>query len=247
MNQLPIKLEQDTILEALFEIRFQPSSAGVAELLPGYFNQSLDGLVDQVDRLPGADIPKQVLDQDPNLRYKPSHRLRGEDYSVSTGEYVANISNQKPYVGWKTFEEKIGVFLDVLEQFSIIDTIERISLRYSNIIPVLTDVAPLDAIQCNIGLGEFDLRKHPFNLRTEIQDSGCINAVQVAPNAEVKNQLTEEVISGTWLDIDTMYNFDSPETSLDRSLVTHVHNAEKSVFFRILTAEAQERLGAQYE
>lgn len=247
MNVLPVKLKHDTIVEALFEIRFQPSSPGVAELLPGYFNQSLNGLVSHVDRLPGADIPKQILEQDPNLRYRPSHCLRGEHYSVSTGEYVANISNRKPYVGWNAFEDKIGIFLDVLEKFEIIKTIERISLRYNNIIPTLDGVTPLDAIQCGISLGDFDLRNHPFNLRTEIEHSGCMNVVQVAPNAQLKNQLTNEIISGTWLDIDTMYGFDGSEIKLDRSLVKHVHNAEKSVFFSILNPEAQEKLGAQYE
>lgn len=247
-SALPVRLRQDTIIEALCELRFRPTAPGVSDLLPGYFRQSLPHLVNHVERLAVADLPTQVVTQTEQLKYKPSHRLSGETYQVASGQNVANISCNAPYVGWSEFQPKILEMLRSLISFDVIDEVERLSLRYINIIPELNQISALDAIECSMQLGSFDLREHGFQLRTEIESHGCKNIVNVSPNSTAQNLRTKKVVHGTWLDIDSITTIGGDVETLEfESLIEKVHDAEKSVFFNILSKAAQEQLGAEYE
>jgi len=248
MTSIPVRLQRDTIVEALCEVRFAPNDAGASALLPGYFRQSMPDLFETVDRLPVADLPAQVIRQDENLKYQPSHRLIGNRYRLATGEHVVSLAVSAPYPGWGEFKPQISRFLENLLNFDLVNGFERLSLRYTNIVPELDGLDLVDSLQCSFQLGSFDLRNFGFHLRTEIEHAGCNNIVQVAPNSTVKNKRTGESTEGGYLDIDTIRSLESEQLNPDfDQILEQAHKTEKHVFFSILSAEAQRRLGAEYE
>lgn len=248
MSSIPVRLEKDTVVEALCEVRFSPKDSGVSALLPGYFRQRMSDLVPNVERLPTADLPAHLMRQDDNLKYQPSYRLTGPRYRLAIGEHVVSLAAPAPYPGWDEFRSSITRFLVDLLNFDLVQNFERLSLRYTNIVPEFEGLDLVDALQCSFQLGSFDLRDYGFHLRTEIEHGGCNNIVQVAPKSMAKNRRTGESMEGGYLDIDSIYAIDEDilEPKFEQ-IVEQVHDAEKEVFFSILSAEAQRLLGAEYE
>jgi hypothetical protein len=72
MQRLPILLEHEPLIEAVFEVRF--ASGDFSEVLPGALFNALDPKP-QLRRLPQADIPRPLRDQDPQLRFTPTMQL----------------------------------------------------------------------------------------------------------------------------------------------------------------------------
>ena len=58
--ELPKKLKTDAILEAVFEIRFEPDPSLVSEILFGRFADADEWRAFRQVRLPAADIPASI-------------------------------------------------------------------------------------------------------------------------------------------------------------------------------------------
>ncbi len=75
MSDLPLKLKNDPISEAVFEVRF--TSSVLPELVVGGLAAHWKGLTAQ--RFPAAEIPPAIRRADPNLQFQPLMELRSTD------------------------------------------------------------------------------------------------------------------------------------------------------------------------
>ena len=57
MPRIPVKLNKDTIVEALFEIRFNSSKGSIADLLPGLLFGSIANEFPTIEKLPITNLP----------------------------------------------------------------------------------------------------------------------------------------------------------------------------------------------
>ena len=113
MTRLPISLEREPLIDAIFEIRMD-GSIHHADILPGILFQQLDPKP-QIKRLPAAELPHPVRVNDPNLRFVPTQRLKWKEYFIAVGDQNIVISCQLPYPKWNNFKNAI---LEVTEQIS---------------------------------------------------------------------------------------------------------------------------------
>ncbi len=234
------------ILEAVFEIRFRSHEENVKELLLGLLYVDVKTDYSKVETLPNGFIPKEILDQNPELRYQPSSRLRGDRYSISLGEHLFNLSCARPYQGWENFSLQIKKILGFLKGTGLVTKIERASMKYVNLLPSEINPVQLNMLRLTAQLGGYDLNQHKLRLHAEIVSDEFTSIVQVIPQTDVQLRVSNETMNGLLLDIDTFTVntktfWDDYDSFLDR-----LHDVEKKLFYDIVTPESLDKLGLTY-
>ncbi len=246
MDRIPDKLGQDTIIEAVFELRFLSTKDSVADILPGLLYQHVSESFPKIERLGITQLPLSLIQSEASFRYAPHYKLIGDHYSMQVGEHVFSINCPRPYGGWDEFKSKIHELVDILRGTDIIETVERFSVKYVNVIPMQND-ASLDQLKVSLTAGPFDLGKQATLLRTEVIEDGFLNIVQIS--TQVSTTLKDsEVVEGVLLDIDTICqrDFSNFWDEFD-GLLEQAHNVEKKIFFGLLKESTIDNLDPQWE
>lgn len=242
-------LERDPIVEALFEIRFSCKEDRPSGLLPGVLYPSIRDSFPKSQILDVNNLPIQIRDSDPNLRYTTTQRFIGDRSQVNVGPRALTVVSPRPYMGWKAFKPIIIECLAHLQKTDFIDTIERFSLRYINVIAAEgTPKEQFSKIRFNGNLGEFDLTAMTTQTRTEVLHKGLLCSINVSSNTNAAISQTGEQISGILLDIDTIQlNPQSDFWSNPGQYIENVHEAETDIFFGTLTPETLAYYGYKHE
>lgn len=248
MNRpIPKRLRREPLVEAVWEMRLaSDEEIPLGEMLPGIVYQAMRDDYPHLVRLPFAEIPRLIANQDPNLRYAPSVRLEHPEnpFSIQIGQRVVTLSCRRPYAGWSEFSRRIRELAQVLRNAGLVRRPERFSLKYIDLLEL--DPAPsLASLDMSLTLGSHTLEDKPTQLRTEIREEPFIHVVQIATPVEV-TLAGQQPLSGTLVDIDTIHIvsgafWDELEEQLDPA-----HEASKRMFFNLLTANAEQRLDPEY-
>jgi uncharacterized protein (TIGR04255 family) len=125
-----IHLKQDGIRDAVFEIRFET---------PLQVEVVLGRLADapawrgRLQRLPFADIPPQIRQSEPSLRFQPLFEVTPEKGGVVRfSAHSLSCHEAPPYPGWTEFQPRISEALETL--YSQVPELQttRLGLRYIN-------------------------------------------------------------------------------------------------------------------
>ena len=243
--QIPKRLRNDPLIEALWEIRFSSDHSPVIELLPGMLFKELRGSYGKLVRLPAANIPHPIAERDEKLRYVPTVRLESEPFSIQIGERVVSLSCRRPYVGWHGFSKQILKLAKLLEGTGLITQPERFSLKYTNLLDLKVQPS-LSYLNVKLTIGEHDIAERPVQLRTEIEQAGFIQILQIASPAQVQI-VSGELFNGTLLDIDTIKNAEKDDfwQTLNTKM-KKAHDRSKQLFFQILVKDTLEKLEPEY-
>jgi uncharacterized protein (TIGR04255 family) len=244
-HRIPKRLRKEPLLEVLWEIRFSSDKESVVELLPGLIYQAMGATYQKTSRLPAANLPPPVLQQDMALRYVPTIRLGGERYSIQIGEHLVSLSCNRPYTGWHEFKGKILELTEMLKGTNLLTRPERFSLKYIDVIPV--SVSPsLEPLEVILKIGNQEITDNTVQLRTELPEDGFLHIVQIASPAKVELP-TGERFDGVLLEIDTIYQLKLDDFwSSFPELLGQAHDLCKSLFFRLLTKDTIDRLEPEY-
>ncbi len=245
MKQIPKRLKKEPLLEAIWELRFSSDRESITELLPGLIYQAIGTIYPKVERLPAANLPPPVLQQDPALRYTPTIRMVGDPYSILIGEHVVTLSCRRPYKGWEEFKSKILELVKMLKDTQLLNKPERFSLKYIDIIS-FDNTITLEPLDVDLKIGSHELTSRPVHLRTEVSEDEFLHIIQIASPAEVK--LTSgELFAGVLVDIDTIFQPSTKDfwSGFD-DLLGKAHELSKNWFFNILKDVTIERLEPEY-
>jgi uncharacterized protein (TIGR04255 family) len=246
---LPQKLGKEPLVEAVFELRFK-AKAPVSSILPGLVFAKLGG-DKTIEQLPMADLPPSVLATlDPNFRYAPSVRIHWQNFVIFTGNQSTGLACKLPYPGWSTgFKSVILELVDLIAGAALVDTVERFSLKYTNIIPaelgVVTSVADF-----TLRLGANDAANNLFQIRAEIPKDDLISVVQIAAQASVvlPNGSSRK---GVAIDVDTIapLNYAQFASFLKNASekLERVHSEAKTIFFGCLLPDTIAKLEPVYD
>lgn len=248
MKIQPVKLKNDPIVEAIFELRFEAAKSSLSDLLPGLLYGKLGDRFPKLERLPFSMVPREFLQQTPDLKYQARFRLRGDSFVISFGDYSLAVSCLKPYVGWEKFKPFILEILGYLKDSALVGAIERYSIKYVNLLPAAHGdfAGQYKHLNFSANLGKFSLTGSPTWVRAEIDDANYMNLLEFAANAQIKT-LANEQLDGLLLTIDTISKntegfWDTPE-----KFIEGVHQTEKAIFFETLSDEAGQIFGATWE
>ena len=245
-HKIPLRLNEEPLIETLWEIRFSSARPSVADLLPGLVFKELPDKYPNIIRLPAADIPAPIVEQDPSLKYVPKIRLEGGNQAVQIGEHVISLSCRRPYPGWETFSKDIRSVIEIVQNIGLIDRLERFSLKYVNLIDI---VQPPDLTCLNVDLkiASYSIDIQPVLLRTEIKRNNIVHYIQIVSPAEASLP-GEPRLRGVLLDIDSIRHLNENESwSVVDSQLDDVHLSSKEVFFNLLTPNTIDNLEPEYE
>lgn len=243
MLKIPVSLKEDTIVEALFEIRFHSKTKALANLLPGFLFKDIGAEFPVVEKLPITNIPPAIVQGDLSLLYAPQYKLSGKRYSILIGDHVFTVSCPKPYTGWKEFSTTIHRLTKLVRDTSLIDSVERFSIKYVNLIPQPDGKFSLDKLKIDLTVGAYNLKDKPVHLRSEIVVDEFINIVQMASNTVIE-LLSGESLGGVLFDIDTICQKQFSDFWNEMpGLLERAHKVEKEIFFGTLSDDALKELG----
>jgi uncharacterized protein (TIGR04255 family) len=244
---VPVGLTRDTIVECVFEMRFSAGGhAAVAELLPGLVFGKLPKRFQNLIPMPLSQVPKLMRDQNPQLRYAPTHALQGQYIRMLFGPHVTAVSFPKPYVGWEHVQPAILECMNAVFDTGMTGKPERFSLKYVNLLQQGRNEFDLSQINLQFKLADFPLREEGVIVRGEIEHNGCITLVEIASGAKVSVQGSPGE-SGVLMSVDTSIAATSNDAraALPQVLET-VHDTEKEIFFGMLSRATLEKLGPTY-
>jgi uncharacterized protein (TIGR04255 family) len=243
----PKLLRQDPIVEATFEVRFA-ANAPAGELLPGMLFGPLRGHFTNIVPMPLAQIPRQLRQLQPEFAYQPSNAIIGDRKRLGIGDRVVNVSFSRPYPGWGVVRPVIEDVLRAIQGTALVVTVERVSLRFTNIITFDKD---LSTLRVSFVLGDFKDFLPSRSLRAEIRHGGFTHIVQISTAADVTQAVPGTPVfsvSGLLVDVDSLANgpIQDPWTTIP-NVLEELHVAEKQVFFGLLTAETIQRMDPVYD
>lgn len=246
MKKQPIRLSKDPILEAIAELRFQPTVSAAGDLIPGMIFPEIKDIFPKIERLPLAEFPPQFQEADINLRYGATQRLTGTNFVLQLGSHVAAIACARPYVGWGKFSELILQILKALHKTGMVKQVERFSVKYVNLLEAKDKESQYALLNLKASLAQYDLTKHLSNFRTEIVMDGLINIVEITPEIQAMVPQGKDA-RGLMLAIDSIHNIGNEFWKDQSSVINNAHKSEKAIFYDLLTEKAIESFGPIWE
>lgn len=243
---MPMKVDKSPLFEVLFEIRFEPTTPAAGDLLPGLLYSQMKADYPDVIPLPMANIPRQIRDQNPDLLYQASHRLRGTHHSISVGDRVVSLSSTD-YPGWNRFKEMVESVIRGVESTGLFKNVERFSFRYINVIEAPETDRQLPLLNVRIELTGSAPIERGFLLRVERDEGKFTTVIQITPNSKATIPIIGKTVSGLLIDVDTLSVGLGNEFSTNRSfLLEEAHSVVKRTFFSLLSPSTIEKMGPKW-
>ncbi|MFQ3611055.1 MAG: TIGR04255 family protein [Fimbriimonadales bacterium] len=243
---LPKRLKKEPLIEVIWQVQFEDGQL-VSDVLPGVLYSELRAKYPALKwhRLPTAQIPSEIAQIEPSLRFAPKGLMEepGGSFVWQVGERVITLNCRKPYVGWTRFKNTVSELVHILIKSRLIPVPHYHSLRYIDFLSSEFSVG-LSALQLKVELGSAVLTER-VQMRLEILEQQCVHVLQVATPTEVTS--AEVKSTGTVIDIETLPA--EPPNSWDALLeqldMLHLHS--KNLFFhQILKDETIQKLEPEY-
>jgi len=243
---LPTRLRKEPLLDVLFEIRFK-SKLLVSSILPGIifskFPQS------KMEQLPHSQLPQIIRQQTLELMYAPLVRIVGEEYAYQVGDNSFSLSCLIPYKGWQHFKRKIIESMELIDSTSLIEVVERFSLKYIDIIDNNNRLKS-DILNASLEVGKENFSNSNYHLQTELPRGDMTALIQIISSANVKTPGVADR-KGIVVAIDTIFQVDGTDLKallpIFSSKLDAVHALNKEIFFSILSPQALELLEPVYD
>lgn len=247
---LPKKLGKEPLIDAVFEIRFS-SNAPAADILPGFLFSKLTYPNKKIEKLPASDIPQPIRQAEPSFQFSPLVKIEWDDFFISIGDHNLVIGCKIPYPGWNKFKPTILEILNLVNELHIINSVQRFSMKYVDIIPNSHSHKPISKLSLLISLGEHSLENDSFSLRVEIPKENLMHIVSISSTGVAKLN-NGEVREGIVVDTDTISHI-SGATDFKNWLLNlpaqleNLHFENKKMFFSCLKDETIKVMEPEYD
>ncbi len=238
MDKLPIKVSPCPIMEATVELKFSSDLPKGAVF--GVLYNSLKETFGKVEQLPTAMLPPEVIENDPNLKYRAHYKLTDGLFSAQIGHNVVAFHSPVEYVGWQKFSENLISFFNKVKDSGVVSNPESLLLRYLNFF----EVNIYEQINLVIQLMKQEHISNNLVMRTEIKDGNFIKILQLANNVTVTGNFGQK--TGSLIDITCLYNGQDTLQSFTK-IIDEAHKMEKELFFGLLKPEFLETLNPHYD
>jgi uncharacterized protein (TIGR04255 family) len=246
MTTLPEKLDRTPLVDAMFELRFEPTLETAGDLLPGMLYSSYQGQYSESESLVLSNVPRGLRKQNPQLKFHTHTQLTTEKNILKIGDRAVVLSIIYPYPGWTAFSKDILELLEKLREISLIKTPIRFSLRYINLIPADNN-QQLALLKSKFEIAGEPLSELGLHIRYEVKTGDFLTILKMATNSVANIEGCAES-KGLLIDIDTIqeikeeFFWNNTKERLD-----NCHNVLKNRFFSLLLPETIESLGPNYE
>lgn len=244
LQRLPKSITPCPIEEAVLEIRFSsqfPSDA-IFGIIYNRIKNYFKGIAPV--GLPILQIPEAVRASDPNLLYQAHYRIFKDNLGMTIGPRSLIFSNLRPYESWKTWKEFFTPIIFDIRDTGIVNEIERIGLRYINIL----EDNVLSNINLNLQIASKNIIKESSTIRTELVEDGFIKILQVGNMVSI--QTPSQLVTSSLIDIDCVKNLGIDSDTFYKEfneLIENAHNLGKKLFYSLLKPEYLSSFSPIYE
>ncbi len=234
--KLPNNINPCPIVDALLDLRFETKVNRNAVF--GIIYSVLKDRYPNVDNLPILQLPEHVLSRDESLKYRPYFKISNNDFVVQIGPNVLTIGSYPKYLGWKKFSAEIDNVIDLFLETGVIDTLNRVGLRYVNFF----EGNVFDKLNLEVKVNNKEIGHNSTIIKTVITEGGFSNILQLTNQIDIKGR------TGTLIDIDTfkttinIEDFNKNKTNL----ISQCHDVEKTIFFGLLKPQFLDSLNPEY-
>jgi uncharacterized protein (TIGR04255 family) len=243
--QVPKKIKNCPIVEVICEIRFEPNVDSDAVF--GMILREVRDRYPTVEKLPILQIPEDIRNKAPNLIYQPHYRLSAtSDFAIQIGPRVVSILNKNRYPGWELFYSEIQYVIQSLQKLDIITILKRVGLRYVNFFEEMDIFSKLElkisfSSENNPNHIMNQRRQTHLNTQVDLADN-FIGNVNIANNGTLQSGVSQEIKTGSLLDIDIFLESNALEFTMLETHINSAHSLEKNVFFNVLKADFIQQL-----
>lgn len=248
MNRTPVKLARDPILEAICELRFESAQQGVEAILLSVLMTKFRDITPNFSKLPTAEIPQPLREQDDQLRHAPHFRLAGREFTIAIGSHSVIVAALRPYAGWAKFRPMILEVLRAVLETGQVARVARLSVRYVNLLSVSPGSGMQDVLRVSLSLGEDQATDlNPTMIRRELRNNGIVRIVQVmSPSTAEASDGSRW--SGIAVDVDIIrLEIPGDFSRHVEEFIDELHGLEKSTFFGLIREEALQAYEPVYE
>lgn len=245
---LPTKLLKGPLVDVTFEVRFD-TTLPLSSVLPGHLFGHLGGI--SIERTPHAEIPQQIRDNEPALQFMPLVQLNTTGYVIGVSDKSLQVSCVLPYLGWAHFKAKIVEVLQCVNQLSVVGSVVRYSLKYTDILSNEFMAHSSDYLSASLSIGGHEIDVATSILQVQIAEGGAINLLQIRGSVEVKVIETGLSKTGILLDIDSIRQVEKVHLlefiNKHSSDLDSLHYINKKIFFDCLSPKGLDALGPEYD
>lgn len=243
-TNLPVKLKNDAIAEALFEIQFESDELG--EVIIGRLSDSEDWNGYSTTRLGTSNIPETLRDSDPKLRFQPVIERRAEDGSgtVRIGSHVISFHTYAPYPGWANFEPKLLSMINLLVDKTTNLRVSRLGFRYVNFLQSgLHNLNSISDLTLKIELKDLRLTDG-INLAylTTSTDSHNVMLKVATSNFVNLDTVPNDLVCIADVDVFSPAQYEVNDSDSISQWLNQAHDIEKSSFFSLFPDALVEEL-----
>jgi uncharacterized protein (TIGR04255 family) len=233
MSNLPKKLKHDSIVEAVVEIQFEQSDVG--EVFVGKLAADAAWATYQSQRLPLADLPAMVRDQEPNFKHQPIIQLMrptpGEILKI--GHRVISLHALAPYPGWSNFSQRVDALISALFNATPAVSVHRLGLRYINALTNLHGMKTLWDLNFEMKVAGSAPQEDVVTAFKIAGDETHAGQVSIASPAYVQGSTVPGAIA--FIDVDVFSPSSPGALAADkvRDWFHSAHDIEKAAFFSL--------------
>jgi uncharacterized protein (TIGR04255 family) len=240
--RLPIRISPCPIVEAIAEIRFEPTVPPDAVF--GQLYSTLRGKFGNLKQLPGKTIPEEMRQANPLFRYQAHYHLEGEGIAVLIGPEVFAVGMLgSSYPGWSALSNAFRDTFALLLDTKVVKTVHRLGLRYTNFF----DRDILHELTLSFTIDDEKISGESTFFKTVLPREECKLLLQVGKDVALP---TKPGILGTFIDIDAYQEFPVMGLNFNASIskfLSTAHTHEKALFFNLLRKDFLDTLNPVYE
>lgn len=246
--KLPKTLDREPLVDAVFEVRMG-GAPQLADLLPGaLFGQLMPKPT--LQRLPAAEIPQPIRDQDPNLAFSPVIRLDWGEFTISFGDRNLVIACKLPYPKWPAFKDAILGIVAKVAQVGIAGPVERYSVKYVNLIQAPTLADQIAKINLAVRVGDVEAKDDHLSVQVHRNEGDTLHIMSVVTGAQGKMP-DGKIVFGAVVDVDSIRmahfsDFGAFAAQLEPA-VESLRQSNKIKFFSCLTEATINEMGPKYD
>jgi uncharacterized protein (TIGR04255 family) len=242
---IPRKLKDDAILEAVCQIQFKTSE--VPELVIGRLTLEQSWKDFKPNRLPAADIPRPIRNQDANLRFAPTFELRRPDGArvirLNDNLISYHIIGVNNYCGWSQFKPELeGAVAALFEQLKGVE-ITRLTLRYINALNEERHrIGVVHDLDLQLMVGGMKVLG-PVNINfTEERGRLHTSTTRIAHPEFVQGELPKGTCAIVDVEVTSPPQFSAKQPREVLDWIESAHTYEKEAFFKLIPSEVLSHL-----
>lgn len=228
-------LTSNGLTDAVFEIRFASEYKNFELLFGDFLKESFALGFSNPSRLPINDIPDVIVQQNPDLQFKPRWTVENDDYIVQIWHSVlifsTKINETHKYPGWSEYSKKLIEVVEKVLPAIKVQNYTRIGMRYINFFKGI-DVFADERLKINLNIDNNNINwKHYIQTKFTRWE---YNGVLTISNSVAVTSGPKSGEEWSLIDIDA-YTENSDVKNVTRELIEGHHSLIKDTFFSMVT------------